>query len=491
MACFLIAYSLCGTLSAHTNCRLQSATLRVEDCKCIHTLASPIIARSCNIRANCDTRKTTLSYLPFPVNNTRMLGFRLTILALGALLAHHAHAESPRYQGTGSCSSSNCHGSVNPIKGSKVLQNEYFTWLKHDSHSKAYTVLTKPDAQKIAKHLNLGDPTKEKICLECHATYVPDKAQRGDKYTIEDGVSCESCHGAAEGWLASHSAADATHTQNIQNGLADTVSLEKRATLCLSCHYGDETKRVTHELYGAGHPRLRFELDTYGILQPKHWVVDDDYRTRKEDYSPIRAWFMGQAKQAESLVKMLQNPHTAKAGLFPELSLFDCYSCHHNLSQEQWKDRNYAGQPGRLHVHLTPLILLQAALRDLYPALSKQLSESIATISSDYQKDGTPEALRSLAGAISSELLPAVRSLPTDTATCTKALHSLAQFGLEYASPKFELAEQVGMGLQAVLATSPELATRYNTQLKAVFDTIGNPDTFRPQKFASAVKRLS
>jgi hypothetical protein len=55
MACFLIAYSLCGTHRAHTNCRLQSPTLRVEDCKCIHALASPIIARSCNIRASCYT----------------------------------------------------------------------------------------------------------------------------------------------------------------------------------------------------------------------------------------------------------------------------------------------------------------------------------------------------------------------------------------------------------------------------------------------------
>ncbi len=435
--------------------------------------------------------KTTLPNLVFPVNNTRMPGYRLTALSVLACFAHHAHAEPRRYQGTGSCSSSNCHGSINPIKGSNILQNEYYTWLKHDPHSKAYTALTQPDARKMAKHLNLGDPTKEKLCLECHATYVPNQAQHGEKYTLEDGVSCESCHGAAEGWLASHSAAGATHAQNVQNGMADTVSLEKRATLCLSCHYGDETKRVTHELYGAGHPRLRFELDTYGILQPKHWVVDNDYRKRKEDYSPIKAWFIGQAKQAESLVAMLRNPHTAQAGLLPELSLFDCYSCHHNLSQEQWKHRSYGGQPGRLHVNLTPLILLQAALRDLHPELSHQIDNSITRISSDYLKNGTPEALRSLSGVISSQLLPALRSLSSDPTTCAKALHSLAQFGAEYALPKFELAEQIGMGLQATLATSPELSARYEAQLKAVFATIGNADTFKPAQFSSAVRALS
>jgi len=52
MAWFLIAYNLCGTHRAHTNCRLQIPTLRSGICKCIHALASPNIARSCNLRVS-------------------------------------------------------------------------------------------------------------------------------------------------------------------------------------------------------------------------------------------------------------------------------------------------------------------------------------------------------------------------------------------------------------------------------------------------------
>jgi hypothetical protein len=50
VACFLIAYSLCGTRRAHTHCRLQIPTLRFGICKCIRALANPNIARSCNVR---------------------------------------------------------------------------------------------------------------------------------------------------------------------------------------------------------------------------------------------------------------------------------------------------------------------------------------------------------------------------------------------------------------------------------------------------------
>jgi hypothetical protein len=220
-------------------------------------------------------------------------------------------------------------------------------------------------------------------------------------------------------------------------------------------------------------------------------MVDDDYRRRKGDYSPIKAWFIGQAKHAESMVQMLKNPHLSRNGLFPELSLFDCYSCHHNLSQEQWKSRSYGGEPGRLRLNLTPLNLLEAALRDLQPDLSRQIHESIETLATTYQKDGSPETLNSLSTLISTKLLPAIRSLHSDQVTCSKVLHSLAQFGTASASPKFELAEQVGMGLQAVLATSPELAKRYDTQLKSVFSTIGESDTYKPDQFLQAVKSLS
>ncbi len=51
MDSFFIAYSLCGTHIAHTNCRLKIPPLRFGICKYFLALASPNLALSRNIRA--------------------------------------------------------------------------------------------------------------------------------------------------------------------------------------------------------------------------------------------------------------------------------------------------------------------------------------------------------------------------------------------------------------------------------------------------------
>lgn len=438
--------------------------------------------------------KTTLPLSPVSFQDAIML-IRLISAATGLCcllpILSRADPKVPhRFMGTGSCSSSNCHGSVAPRKGSNVLQNEYYTWSKHDAHSRAYTALTRPDAQRMARHLHLGDPTKVKLCLDCHTTYVADTSLRGERYSMEDGVSCESCHGPAESWLSSHAATGATHEQNLSQGLLDTLSLEKRAALCLSCHYGDESKRVTHDLYGAGHPRLRFELDTYGILQPKHWIVDEDYRSRKEDYVPVRAWLFGQARQAELLLTMLSNPHLSTNGILPELSLFDCYSCHHNISQQQWKERSYGGRPGRLKVNSTPLLLIQTVLSKIQPELAQEIAVHTATLAEGFQKDGATDTVVALTTLLKPRVLAAVRALKSDEQTCAQILQALVALGNKSTLITFELAEQLGMGIQATLATSPALAVRNKATLKKLFSTIENADTFKPSTFKAAIRNI-
>lgn len=411
--------------------------------------------------------------------------------ALIVSLCPAAEADTPaKYMGTGSCSSSNCHGNVRPIKGSDVLQNEYYTWSKHDKHSQAYLNLTKPDGRRMAALMGLGDPTREPLCLKCHSTYVPDTALHGEKFDLEDGVSCESCHGASEKWLSSHAEDGTTHSQNLENGLADTVSLPERAKLCVSCHFGDESKTVNHDLYGAGHPRLSFELDTFGTLQPKHWVVDDDYVKRKANYVPLAAWLAGQFTIAQSTLARLRDPSQNKNGNFPELSLFDCFSCHHSLSEEQWKHRTYEGAPGRLHVNIAPLLMLQAGLQGIDPALARDIESYTSALHTSYQKDGATEALASLPAVLSDRVAPLLRSIQPNKTTCSAVLRGLVDFGSSTPYPKYEIAEQLGMGIQAVLATSPELAKRFEPTLKRIFTTLQSSKTFNPEKFNTAMRDL-
>ncbi len=72
---------------------------------------------------------------------------------------------------------------------------QYKIW-KAGPHAKAYETLATPEAKKIAKEKGIDDPQKSEKCMKCHATaFGLDDELKGPKLTIEEGVSCESCHG--------------------------------------------------------------------------------------------------------------------------------------------------------------------------------------------------------------------------------------------------------------------------------------------------------
>ncbi|MCB0339511.1 MAG: hypothetical protein KDD53_07905, partial [Bdellovibrionales bacterium] len=303
------------------------------------------------------------------------LGLLVTVL-IGASLNANAQTEG-KYLGVATCASSNCHGSTAPRKGSNILHNEYVTWKKHDAHSRAWSVLNSDESKKIAKNLGIAAAHKEKLCLECHTTYVPVESHRSEKFSENDGVGCESCHGAAEKWLKPHAASDATHANNISLGMTDLVPINKRAALCLSCHYGTDEKFVSHRLMGAGHPRLSFELDTFSMIQPAHWELDKDYRDRKGEYTSARGWMVGQAALSIEMTKALLSDKRSKDGIWPELTLFNCYACHHDLTTDQWKVRDYDKRPGQLRLNISSLRIVSEVAKILAPQESKRLKAAI------------------------------------------------------------------------------------------------------------------
>ena len=197
-----------------------------------------------------------------------------------------------KHMGVSSCASSVCHGAVMPNKSYDVLLNEYVTWSHEDSHSKAFNVLRSLKSREMGAKLGIGDPSTAKECLDCHTDNVP-PPQRGEKFSLADGVGCEACHGGSEYWLATHTSKRATYRENLGKGMYPTADLRPRVDLCLSCHYGSADKFATHRMMAAGHPRLSFEMDTFLALQPPHYRVDEDYKRRKPTYSSTQNWSYG------------------------------------------------------------------------------------------------------------------------------------------------------------------------------------------------------
>src|SRR5258708_33428860 len=83
----------------------------------------------------------------------------VSLMTLPALLS--AQNEPSKYIGPGSCAATSCHGSVKPIGGSRVLQDEYSTWIIKDKHSRAYQALTGEIGERGARSLKTGAKAAE------------------------------------------------------------------------------------------------------------------------------------------------------------------------------------------------------------------------------------------------------------------------------------------------------------------------------------------
>ncbi len=397
-----------------------------------------------------------------------------------------------KHLGVATCSSSVCHGNVKSTGSYDVQLNEYVTWSHDDLHSKAYSVLKSERSRAIAAKLGLPNAYDAKICLDCHADYVPESA-RGKEFNLADGVGCESCHGGAEKWIQSHTIKTTSYADNLKNGMYPTATLANRAPLCLSCHVGNSDKFATHRIMGAGHPRLSFELDTFQALQPPHHQIDKDYAARKPVYSRTAVWAYGQLEAARMQVQLIQQYFAKDGATFPELALFSCHSCHESsMRQLDWARglTTIGTQPGSVplndgHVRMAIVIARQMSApsaRDLV-ALSQSLQEASAT---------SRERVAQLSGRLE-ETLRQIQSQAAErqwsNAERTALLTAILDLGSHHEYRDYIGAEQAVMATE-LLMLDLDTAGRNRPRLDALFKLVEDDEAYRPDQFATAVDQL-
>jgi len=130
--------------------------------------------------------------------------------AQGLLSADH----TSKFLGARSCAATACHGGIAADPRYPLSQrNEYVFWLDHDPHARAHRTLSNERSRSILKRLarpnESGEIQARRLanCLGCHNPQ-PAPDQQAATFYPRDGVSCESCHGAAEQWIGAHVAAD-------------------------------------------------------------------------------------------------------------------------------------------------------------------------------------------------------------------------------------------------------------------------------------------
>ena len=387
------------------------------------------------------------------------------------------------YVGVASCVNSGCHGSTEALSATRILQNEYYTWLNNDRHAQAYNVLFNQRSARIAKNMRLRSRAEEaKLCLDCHTTNVA-QAQVAGTIDIEDGIQCEVCHGPASGWRAQHHAEEGwTHEQSVARGMLDLDSLPVRAHLCHRCHLGNQDKEVDHELIAAGHPVLAFELDNYAESMPKHWKRD-------ESQAGVRAWAVGQVmKFRDSLNNLARH---ARGDEWPEFSDMTCANCHHSLRGSTWRQErgwpDRAGLPAWSPQHwaTTRLIIGRASTsaRDELDPLVAQLARGVARMNDANGVAATADRIRAIVHPLVSRVEGMrwsdgdVKAMMTTVAVDRRAIEDV------------QAAEQTALALQslnsALTRRSPALLRGATTRsIDALFDEIEDRDAYDPGRFA-------
>jgi hypothetical protein len=277
------------------------------------------------------------------------------------VVAAAAPAAAPKVLGVASCAAMACHH-ANGTLGSKG--SEYSTWVAIDPHARAYRTLFNDRSVRMQELLDPRIKAHENaLCLKCHAIEasagVP-RAFRGD------GVGCESCHGPAEHWKATHYLPG---FDRMTPGFIDTRDLAVRAEACARCHVGGPGgQEVNHDLIAAGHPRLRFEFAAYLANYPRHWRLADE-KARHPDFE-ARAWAIGQIVSARSALQLLAARATQQP--WPEFAEYECAACHHDLKDQK---RTFKGKPGAL-LWGTWYFAVLPALAEEAPGASQASSEA-------------------------------------------------------------------------------------------------------------------
>jgi hypothetical protein len=418
---------------------------------------------------------------------SKWAAFGVAALTMLAALADDAKV---RHEGVATCASSLCHGSSQPLKAfDSALQNEYTTWSQFDPHSNAYKVLLNKRSQEIARRLGIGPAHEAPACLACHSDAVP-AAQRGVKFQLDDGVGCESCHGGAEKWLATHyQSPRIPRSEHLANGLVALEKPEVLAGTCLGCHVGDQNRFANHRMMAAGHPRLVFELDTYLEL----WRTSggrEHYR-KKAPTNHSSTWVKGLLDSSRHQLNLIERHGTGRMGPIPDFGVFACHSCHRDLRLTAFGGSSALGnQPGDLRwqdAHLLVLRRVTAALQ-----LNARTDLDRAIVALQKAAHGDAGSLRAALSQTRTALSSAEKQLAEvnwSAAQLNAVAQSLVDASRRGEFPDPAAAEQASMGMVVMLA-GLKLDQGKRAEINRLFDDLRDDNVFDQRRFAKWMSML-
>jgi hypothetical protein len=451
--------------------------------------------------------------MPRSFHYSRRIGLCVALLTSCGLpnFLGAAESESAKYIGPGSCAATSCHGSVKPVADSRILQNEYSTWIIKDKHSKAYQALTGDIGERMARILKLGSKAEDAPkCLACHALYTT-AGQRGRAFEIADGVSCENCHGPSSAWLGPHTERQWTHEKSVSLGMVDTRNVIHRTEKCLECHLGSQNKLVDHEMIAAGHPDLFFELDSFSAVEPRHWKTPRESAPSRpvEDgaWVGVRDWSTGQAVQLRTSLERLswraKGERTDKKDLWPEYAELSCFACHHALvpAKDSWRQAHeYPGRrPGDPAWNESRYVVFRLLAKQVDSAAAQELDKHLTTLASTMSTLNPDRAAvaseASAAAPIAQRMAERLAAMPYDRELALHMLQQIIGDAENISLADERAAEQATMAIDSLyIAYSkeahPKNAEEVRSAINGLFQQMENPSSYNADQFAAALRRI-
>ena len=412
------------------------------------------------------------------------------------------------HEGVLGCYGSTCH-SRQEATGITVRQNEILTWLDSTSvsgaHSRSYKTLKSPRSKAIAKRLGIGPANKARECLSCHTDNIPEK-RRLRTFQLDDGVSCESCHGGSGEWTKQHYNKNISHSMNLSAGLYPLEDPEVRANICLSCHLGSEEEGqfVNHRLMAAGHPRLSFELDLFTELQSHH-TQDYDYRRRKKVRTGAQIWAVGQSMTLKRQLKLFNNRHLNRDGIFPELVFFDCLACHRKISDDpDWRPKarqnpDRINAPGLVNFNDASMIMLLATAKAIAPDLAPKFEDAVKAFHvSINQKPSNRQIATQRLRNLTNELMHRIEKTNFTKTQTLEILDTIVAGTLTHRYTDYVAAEQAIMAIDTLLSSmiaskqvAEESVRDMRREINDAYDAVENPNDYDQDKLTRILLVLS
>jgi len=397
-----------------------------------------------------------------------------------------------QFLGVETCGSSECHGSAERWRNATVLMKERLIW-NSSRHASAYDSLKSELGRKITRNLGLPNGENVKQCLSCHSTYVPN-SQRGERFSLTDGVTCESCHGPGGNFLSTHVYPSSTHEKNLLAGMTPTSEPDYRANLCLSCHQANKKNQFKHAFYGAGHPRLRFELETYSENLPYHYRYDSDYERRKGLVNGVQSWLIGQVLSTIQTLDYLEEAIT-QAKFIPELASFECFSCHQNINKP-YSRKNSSFEFGTPSVYSGNLLMIKAIASTFPNSKSKRLKQLIDELMLPVsQKQETLTLIKEIRFLV--QRLKFEAPYEEYRHIGPKLIKNIVKYANQETEISYGKAEMIAMSLSSLITSASGQGylksgseNVYEKSLDSLYTAVSNSMNFKEKRFKNTLKTL-